>query len=155
MSTTKQAKGDSGKEPKLQKLNNLGRNQAQSGGLFFRPDKTSLALFNSRLQHRSDCAEDLSQSTSPVRNSRVRSRECNPLNPFQRAQSPNTLQRVQSTILVHNPQICSRERNPLVRYKERNPRIRSRESNPRIYSRERIPRFWYTIPKSVPESAIP
>ncbi len=64
-SPTKKAKGDSGKEPKLHRWQkwrkNLGKNQAQLGQSSS-GQRTSMAWFNSRLQHRSDCAEVLSGS---------------------------------------------------------------------------------------------
>ncbi len=48
-----------------------GEKPWEKPGSFWRPvllwpDKTSMVLFNSRLQHRSDCAEDLSGSRGLV-----------------------------------------------------------------------------------------
>ncbi len=48
-------------------VENLGRNQAQSGeAVPLWPDETSMVWFNSRLQHRSDWAEDSSGSCGLV-----------------------------------------------------------------------------------------
>ncbi len=65
-SPTEKAKGDRDKEPKLPSVTEMEKKHWEKPGsvgpVLLWPEKTSKAWFNSRLQHRSDCAEVLSGS---------------------------------------------------------------------------------------------
>ncbi len=66
---TKQAKGDSGTQTPLvteMEKKPWGETLLHQGAVLLLPDETSMAWFNSRLQHRSDCAEHLSGSRGIV-----------------------------------------------------------------------------------------
>ncbi len=70
-SPKKQAKDESGKDPKhhwWQKLGRktLGETMLSQGAFLLWPDENSMVWFNSRLQHRSDWAEDMSGSRGLV-----------------------------------------------------------------------------------------